>query len=130
MKASYYFESLVFTIVKNAQVVSAKLILFLNSTIVLAFNHLTKDTNSDLIHGKDKDLGKLELCIFDFVFQIRVELLFFPEEGEGEVVLLKGETVLVVGASPRRGHLLVEHNNTTLHVPYQFMELKPCNINI
>lgn len=126
MKASYYFESLVFTIVKNAQVVSAKLILFLNSTIVLAFNHLTKDTNSDLIHGK---IG-LELCIFDFVFQIRVELLFFPEEGEGEVVLLKGETVLVVGASPRRGHLLVEHNNTTLHVPYQFMELKPCNINI
>lgn len=91
---------------------------------------MTKDTNSDLIHGKDKDLGKLELCIFDFVFQIRVELLFFPEEGEGEVVLLKGETVLVVGASPRRGHLLVEHNNTTLHVPYQFMELKPCNINI
>lgn len=59
MKASYYFQSLVFTIVKNAQVVSAKLILFLNSTIVLAFNHLTKDTNSDLIHGKDKDLGKL-----------------------------------------------------------------------
>lgn len=134
MKASYYFESLVFTIVKNAQFVSAKLILFLNSTIVLAFNHLTKDTNSDLIHGKDKDWKSrkigLELCIFDFVFQIRVELLFFPEEGEGEVVLLKGETVLVVGASPRRGHLLVEHNNTTLHVPYQFMELKPCNINI
>lgn len=95
---------------------------------------MTKDTNSDLIHGKDKDWKSrkigLELCIFDFVFQIRVELLFFPEEGEGEVVLLKGETVLVVGASPRRGHLLVEHNNTTLHVPYQFMELKPCNINI
>lgn len=79
MKASYYFESLVFTIVKNAQVVSAKLILFLNSTIVLAFNHLTKDTNSDLIHGK---IG-LELCIFDFVFQIRVELLFFQKRVKG-----------------------------------------------
>ncbi|XP_034940232.1 unconventional myosin-IXa isoform X5 [Chelonus insularis] len=62
--------------------------------------------------------------------QTRVMKMPFPEEGEGEVVLLKGETVLVVGASPRRGHLLVEHNNKTLHVPYQFMELKPCNINI
>ncbi|XP_011312916.1 unconventional myosin-IXb isoform X2 [Fopius arisanus] len=62
--------------------------------------------------------------------QTRVMKMPFPEEGEGEVVLLKGETVLVVGASPRRGHLLVEHNNTTLHVPYQFMELKPCNINV
>ncbi|XP_015587851.1 unconventional myosin-IXb isoform X2 [Cephus cinctus] len=61
--------------------------------------------------------------------QTRLMKMPFPE-GEGEVVLLKGETVLVVGASPRRGHLLVEHNNTTLHVPYQFMELKPCNINV
>ncbi|XP_043256295.1 unconventional myosin-IXb [Colletes gigas] len=62
--------------------------------------------------------------------QTRIMKMPFPEEGEGEVVLLKGETVLVVGASPRRGHLLVEHNNATLHVPYQFMELKPCNINV
>ncbi|XP_057331572.1 unconventional myosin-IXb isoform X3 [Microplitis mediator] len=62
--------------------------------------------------------------------QTRVMKMPFPEEGEGEVVLLKGETVLVIGASARRGHLLVEHNNVTLHVPYQFMELKPCNINI
>ncbi|XP_076282010.1 unconventional myosin-IXb-like dachs isoform X2 [Lasioglossum baleicum] len=61
--------------------------------------------------------------------QTRIMKMPFPE-GEGEVVLLKGETVLVVGASPRRGHLLVEHNNATLHVPYQFMELKPCNINV
>ncbi|XP_033331709.1 unconventional myosin-IXb-like dachs isoform X1 [Megalopta genalis] len=62
--------------------------------------------------------------------QTRIMKMPFPEEGEGEVVLLKGETVLVIGASPSRGHLLVEHNNTTLHVPYQFMELKPCNINV
>ncbi|XP_051174657.1 unconventional myosin-IXb isoform X1 [Leptopilina boulardi] len=62
--------------------------------------------------------------------QTRVMKTPFPEGGEGEVVLLKGETVLVVGASSRRGHLLVEHNNITLHVPYQFMELKPCNINV
>lgn len=85
-----------------------------------------KDSNFDLIHGK---IG-LELRIFDFRFPNTGRVIVLSEEGEGEVVLLKGETVLVVGASPRRGHLLVEHNNTTLHVPYQFMELKPCNINI
>ncbi|XP_014228252.2 unconventional myosin-IXb [Trichogramma pretiosum] len=62
--------------------------------------------------------------------QTRVMKKPFPEEGEGEVVLLKGETVLVIGASQHRGHLLVEYNNATLSVPYQFMELKPCNINV
>ncbi|XP_046742068.1 unconventional myosin-IXAa isoform X2 [Diprion similis] len=63
--------------------------------------------------------------------QTRVMKTPFPAEGgDGEVALLKGETVLVVGASPRRGHLLVEHNGATLHVPYQFMELKPCNVNV
>ncbi|XP_044001264.1 unconventional myosin-IXb isoform X2 [Aphidius gifuensis] len=62
--------------------------------------------------------------------QTRIMKTPFPEEGEGEVVLLKGETVLVLGASPKRGHLLVEHNNSLHHVPYQFMELKSCNINI
>ena len=67
---------------------------------------------------------------FWFCFPNTGGVIVLSEEGEGEVVLLKGEMVLVVGASPRRGHLLVEHNNTTLHVPYQFMELKPCNINI
>ncbi|KAF3421002.1 hypothetical protein E2986_01085 [Frieseomelitta varia] len=74
-------------------------------------------------------LGFIELRIW-FCFPNTGGVIVLSEEGEGEVVLLKGETVLVVGASPRRGHLLVEHNNTTLHVPYQFMELKPCNINI
>uniref|UniRef100_A0ABD2XJ77 Uncharacterized protein n=1 Tax=Trichogramma kaykai TaxID=54128 RepID=A0ABD2XJ77_9HYME len=64
--------------------------------------------------------------------QTRVMKKPFPgkQEGEGEVVLLKGETVLVIGASQHRGHLLVEYNNATLSVPYQFMELKPCNINV
>ena len=55
---------------------------------------------------------------------------FITDEGEGEVVLLKGETVLVIGASSKRGHLLVEHKNKTLHVPYQYMELKSYNINV
>lgn len=37
--------------------------------------------------------------------------------------LRKGETVTVVGASHRRGHLIVEQNGSSFHVPYQFMEL-------
>ena len=54
----------------------------------------------------------------------------FPEDSSGDgPVLLKGETVLVIGASQRRGHLIVEHKNTTLHVPFQFMELKQ-SVNI
>lgn len=63
----------------------------------------------------------------------------FPDlpESSCESILRKGESVLVVGASPRRGHLIVEHNNTTLHVPFQYMELvkhtspilSPVNIN-
>ena len=52
------------------------------------------------------------------------------EDANGEVVLLKGETVLVVGASQRRGHLVVEHKNVSLHVPFQFLELKPVGVNI
>jgi dachs protein len=31
---------------------------------------------------------------------------------------------MVMGASHRRGHLLVEHKNHHFHVPYQFLELK------
>lgn len=37
--------------------------------------------------------------------------------------LQKGDTVTVVGASQRRGHLIVENNGTSFHVPFQFMEL-------
>lgn len=37
--------------------------------------------------------------------------------------LRKGETVTVVGASHRRGHLIVEQNGVTFHVPFQYMEL-------
>lgn len=39
---------------------------------------------------------------------------------------MKGDTVLVVEASSKRGHLVVEHGNHNLiHVPFQFLELKP-----
>ncbi|XP_069688106.1 myosin-I heavy chain isoform X2 [Periplaneta americana] len=62
--------------------------------------------------------------------QTRVMKMPFPEDASGDVVLLKGETVLVVGASQRRGHLVVEHNNVSLHVPFQFLELKPVGVNI
>jgi len=45
-----------------------------------------------------------------------------------ELMLRGGETVVVIGASNRRGHLVVEKNNHTLHVPSRFMELRhaPC----
>lgn len=57
--------------------------------------------------------------------QTRVMKMNYPEESAGEVKLPKSETVVVVGASPRRGHLLVEYKGQTYHVPYQFLELKP-----
>lgn len=62
--------------------------------------------------------------------QTRVMKMSFPEDGSADgPVLLKGETVLVVGASSRRGHLVVEHKHCTLHVPFQFLELKQ-SVNI
>lgn len=45
--------------------------------------------------------------------------------------LMKGDTVVVVGASNKRGHLVVEHSNhNLLHVPFQFLELKPGPLTI
>ncbi|KAM7296005.1 unconventional myosin-VIIa [Ixodes scapularis] len=55
--------------------------------------------------------------------QTRVMKMNYPEAA-GETKLPKSETVMVVGASPRRGHLLVEYKGQTHHVPYQFLELK------
>ncbi|XP_050306303.1 myosin-VIIa isoform X2 [Anthonomus grandis grandis] len=60
--------------------------------------------------------------------QTRVMKMTYPEDASGDgPVFYKGESVLVVGASQRRGHLIVEHKNHTLHVPFQYMELKPHN---
>ena len=39
-------------------------------------------------------------------------------------MLRAGENVTVIGASTRRGHLVVERNNHTIHVPFQFLELR------
>jgi len=47
----------------------------------------------------------------------------FQEGGFADGLLQKGEHVVVIGASTRRGHLVVEKNNSTLHVPFQFLEL-------
>ena len=47
----------------------------------------------------------------------------FSEETSGESLLLKGENVVVIGASTKRGHLVVEKNNTAIHVPFQFLQL-------
>ncbi|XP_050421871.1 unconventional myosin-IXAa isoform X2 [Adelges cooleyi] len=57
--------------------------------------------------------------------QSRIMKKSFPEEGNCDVTLMKGDSVVVVGASNRRGHLVVEHCNRSLEVPFQFLELKP-----
>ena len=68
----------------------------------------------------------LKTALFLCLRSIRDQSLFaFPPEGGGEVTLLKGDKVLVVGAATRRGHLLVQHPSGTIAVPYQYMELKP-----
>ena len=41
-----------------------------------------------------------------------------------EMILQAGESVLVLGASTIRGHLVVERNNHTIHVPHQYLELR------
>lgn len=51
----------------------------------------------------------------------------FPEDaqvgGQASEQLRKGEAVSVVGASERRGHLIVDHGGRQWTVPFQFMEL-------
>jgi len=41
-----------------------------------------------------------------------------------EVLLKKGEAVKVIRASEKRGYLVVEHKSSTIHLPFQVMELK------
>ncbi|XP_035712524.1 unconventional myosin-Ib isoform X3 [Folsomia candida] len=57
--------------------------------------------------------------------QTRVMKMTYPDEGTpSDIRLLKGDSVTVIGTSPRRGHLMVEVKNRTLHVPFQYLELK------
>lgn len=57
--------------------------------------------------------------------QSRMMRISFPEDNGGnDVILRQGENVVVIGASTRRGHLVVEKSNHTIHVPYHFLELR------
>lgn len=56
--------------------------------------------------------------------QSRVMKMSYPDEGTADVILMKGEPVIVIGNSPRRGHLVVEKQNHTIHIPFQYLELK------
>lgn len=53
-----------------------------------------------------------------------VSFLDFLDCGNSEITLPKGETVVVIGASPKRGHLVVERKNHTVHVPFHYLEMK------
>lgn len=50
--------------------------------------------------------------------------LLCADEQSADVVLFRGEQVDVVGASPQRGFMLVEHRGVVFHIPSQFMEVK------
>ena len=40
------------------------------------------------------------------------------------MLLRQGENVVVLGASTKRGHLVVERNNHAIHVPHHYLELR------
>ena len=54
----------------------------------------------------------------------RLFIVFVLEEGTTDLALMKGETVIVIGNSPRRGYLVVEKRNHTIHVPYMLLAMK------
>merc|ERR1712218_24478 len=56
--------------------------------------------------------------------QTRIMSQSFSEEGTTDIALMKGETVIVIGNSPRRGFLVVEKRNHTIHVPYMLLAMK------
>lgn len=69
--------------------------------------------------------------------QTRVMKMSFPEFSAlnpPTKQLRKGEQVTCVGASHRRGHLIVQQKGVTFHVPFQYMELlksaQPAPVNI
>jgi hypothetical protein len=68
--------------------------------------------------------SSLEAVTHVFYHQDPQNVLFcFTDESPGEALLIKGESVVVIGASTRRGHLVVEKKNHTIHVPFQYLEL-------
>ena len=69
-------------------------------------------------------IGKF-FIIATIISQCHIFLLRIPDDKvASEVRLAKGETVVVIGASPRRGFLVVEKRNHTIHVPHSQLELR------
>ena len=73
----------------------------------------------DIIDNKNVVL--LPLCVH---IQYENKFFSFIEEGTSDIALMKGETVIVIGNSPRRGYLVVEKRNHTIHVPYMLLAMK------
>ncbi|TRY68528.1 hypothetical protein TCAL_13103 [Tigriopus californicus] len=57
--------------------------------------------------------------------QTRLMKMQYPDNGKGDILLLKGDAIVVLGVSTRRGHLIVEKMNQTLHVPFHYLEMGP-----
>ena len=66
---------------------------------------------------------KIFLFFEEYIF-LKPFIFFSLDEGTADVILMKGEPVIVIGNSPRRGHLVVEKQNHTIHIPFQYLELK------
>lgn len=56
-------------------------------------------------------------------------MFVFKDDCREQILLRKGERVLVVGTSPRRGHLMVEYQNKRFHIPYQYLHLAHLSLN-
>ena len=54
----------------------------------------------------------------------KMQLFFYFFSGTPEIELMRGEQVIVIGHSSLKGHLVVERNNHTIHVPFRYLELK------
>ncbi|XP_022108413.1 unconventional myosin-IXb-like isoform X2 [Acanthaster planci] len=61
--------------------------------------------------------------------QTRIMKCNFPDTCS-EPLLVAGEPVLVTGVSATKGLLVVEHNSCTLHVPYQFTQVKTNGLTV
>lgn len=56
--------------------------------------------------------------------QVRILKEDYPSDSDTGVQFHCGQEVKVIGASPRRGFLIVQGNNITHHVPYSLLDLK------
>ena len=92
---------------------------WLNCSFSQPFNNFSKNF---IPHP---DLESILIVLFLFQPSIQINFVIFSEDNGGnDVILRQGENVVVIGASTRRGHLVVEKSNHTIHVPYHFLELR------